>query len=98
MKPTGTTNRGDQDTNERRDAEGPTSLPFPTDAWRTMLTPVRRSSGSSSRPSPLHPAEDALAEVERRFGRAVISINELLDADGSKERGSTSDDWRPRAA
>ncbi|HRJ50802.1 MAG: hypothetical protein KF787_00620 [Phycisphaeraceae bacterium] len=98
MKPTGTPSGGDQETTARLDNQLTDSLPFPTEAWRSMLTPVRRSPGSSSRRKEVHPAEAALAEVERRFGRAVISINELLDSTPAQEQGTTTDDWRPRAA
>ncbi|HLO42546.1 MAG TPA: hypothetical protein VK176_16105 [Phycisphaerales bacterium] len=72
------------------------SLPFPTEAWRRMLTPVRaKGAGRQEKPRTLHPAEIALAEVEKRFERATISINEAMEADRA---AFGSDDWPPRAA
>ncbi|MCC6425815.1 MAG: hypothetical protein IT435_03235 [Phycisphaerales bacterium] len=70
-------------------------LPFPTEAWRRMLSPGRQDSRSASNRKP-HPAELALADVERHFARAVISINELMDSQAREL--DAPDDWRPRAA
>ncbi len=84
----------------RNEAGMRAQLPFPTEAWRTMLTPSRRA-GDTTAPrrdsarTP-HPAEIALAEVEKHFARTVISINEAMDAQSSEDSGS--DGWRPRAA
>ncbi len=70
-------------------------IPFPTQAWRRMLTQVPQN-GPAASDRKLHPAELALAEVESRFDRAVISINEAMEAEMKEHEGS--DDWHPRAA
>lgn len=77
-------------------------LPFPTEAWRSMLTPVRttRRPTDDTSPRAKHPAELALEEVERNFQRAVISINEAMEAEEAQVEASLEDpsDFRPRAA
>jgi hypothetical protein len=87
--------RDDQATIETSDSMA-NQLPFPTEAWRRMLTPVRsQTPGRVEKHRTLHPAEIALAEVESRFERAVISINEAMEAE---QAALSPDDWHPRAA
>lgn len=73
-------------------------LPFPTEAWRSMLTPLPAGTTSATPAAgrSRHPAEIALEEVEQRFQRAVISINDAMNAELPPR--STDDDWHPRAA
>ncbi|MCK6477425.1 MAG: hypothetical protein L6Q35_11390 [Phycisphaerales bacterium] len=78
---------------------GGRNLPFPTDAWRRMVGGPA-ASHTLGRVRSVHPAEQALKDVERQLDHAARAFDETIigHLESAVEDAADPDGWHPRAA